>query len=159
MSRKRGKAGSPESRKYLASSVVCSGRAPCGPRSPRKRLVSRKPKYFDWDAHANTLARQDVAVLKKTVPAQWARRMWDLRLSIPADSGQPLGGSTSFPRSVMAKEDETVVFSYITYRDRAHRDEVTAAAMKHQGFIALMNNPPFDGKRMIWGGFAPFVTA
>ena len=71
----------------------------------------------------------------------------------------PVGELTSFPRSVMAKEDETVVFSYITYRDRAHRDEVTAAAMKHEGFMALMNNPPFDGKRIIWGGFAPFVTA
>ena len=40
-----------------------------------QRLVSRKPKYFDWSAHEKTLAKQDVAVLKATVPAQWARHI------------------------------------------------------------------------------------
>jgi len=66
----------------------------------------------------------------------------------------PYGELTSFPRGVMAKDDEVVIFSFITYRDRAHRDEVNKAVMAHpkmQGF--KMEDAPFDGKRMVYGGF------
>ena len=66
----------------------------------------------------------------------------------------PIGEVTSFPRSVLATADETVFFSYITYRDRAHRDEVNARVMADPDMMARMNTAPFDAKRMIWGGFA-----
>ncbi len=66
----------------------------------------------------------------------------------------PMGEITSFPRSVLAKADETVFFSYITYRDRAHRDEVNARVMANPEMMAQMTTAPFDTKRMIWGGFA-----
>jgi uncharacterized protein YbaA (DUF1428 family) len=71
----------------------------------------------------------------------------------------PHGEVTSFPRAVQAKEDETVVFSWIVYRDRAHRDEVNAKVMSDPRMDRPMDDMPFDGKRMIFGGFQPFLEA
>ena len=69
----------------------------------------------------------------------------------------PMGELTSFPRAVQAKDDEVVVFSWIVYKDKASRDEIMAKIMDHPRLKDSMNNPPFDGKRMIFGGFAPFI--
>ena len=72
-----------------------------------------------------------------------------------------MGKWTSFPRSVKQKPNETVVFSYIVYKSRAHRDKVNAKVMKDKR-IAKMMTPgamPFDGKRMIYGGFKVIVAA
>lgn len=66
-----------------------------------------------------------------------------------------------FPAMVNMKEDETVIFSFITYKDRAHRDEVNAKVMQDPE----MNNPdnwpkemPFTMDRMAYGGFESFVS-
>jgi uncharacterized protein YbaA (DUF1428 family) len=74
-----------------------------------------------------------------------------------ADDVKP-GKVTSFPQSVKAKANETVVFSWITYKSRAHRDQVNKKVMKDPR-IAKMgpDKMPFDGKRMFWGGFKPIV--
>lgn len=69
----------------------------------------------------------------------------------------PYGELTSFPRAVQAKEDETVVFSWITYESREHRDEVNKKVMADERLKDDMNNMPFDGKRMIYGGFRSIV--
>src|SRR5882724_389222 len=71
------------------------------------------------------------------------------------------GKRTSFPRSVKLKPNETVVFSYIVYKSRAQRDAVNAKVMKDPRLAGMMNlkTIPFDGKRMIWGGFKPLVQA
>jgi uncharacterized protein YbaA (DUF1428 family) len=74
-----------------------------------------------------------------------------------ADDVKP-GEVTSFPQSVLLKDDETVVFSYIVYESREHRDQVLAKVMddpriKNQSPEQM----PFDGKRMIWGGFKAIV--
>jgi uncharacterized protein YbaA (DUF1428 family) len=68
----------------------------------------------------------------------------------------PAGKVTDFARAVQATGDETVAFSWIEWPDKATRD----AAMKAiQSNAAMMAEPmPFDGKRMIFGGFAPVVT-
>ena len=71
----------------------------------------------------------------------------------------PVGTLTSFPRSVMATEDEVVFLSYISYRDRAHRDQVNAAVMQDKRIGAIMAQSSVDGKRMIWGGFEVMVSA
>lgn len=71
----------------------------------------------------------------------------------------PMGKLTSFPRAVMLQEGEEVVYSYILFRDRAHRDAVMAAAMVHKHLMSLMETDVMDGKRMIWGGFQSFVDA
>jgi uncharacterized protein YbaA (DUF1428 family) len=65
------------------------------------------------------------------------------------------GKLTSFPQSVDLKEDETVIFAWIVYESRAKRDEVNDKVMKDPRMADMMKPDamPFDGKRMIWGGF------
>ena len=65
------------------------------------------------------------------------------------------GKVTSFPQAVKLKPDETVVFSWIVYKSRAHRDRVNAKVMKDPRIAPMMDakTMPFDGKRMFWGGF------
>jgi len=72
-----------------------------------------------------------------------------------------VGKLTSFPRSVKMKPNETVVFSWITYKSRKHRDSVNAKVMKDPRLANMMDPKamPFDAKRMIYGGFDVFVTA
>jgi uncharacterized protein YbaA (DUF1428 family) len=72
-----------------------------------------------------------------------------------------VGKLTSFPRSVQLKPTETVIFSYIVYKSRAHRDQVLAKVMKDPRLAKMMNPEamPFDGKRMIYGGFKLLVEA
>lgn len=72
-----------------------------------------------------------------------------------------VGKRTSFPRSVNLKRGETVVFSWITYRSRAHRDRIMAKVMKDKRIAAMMNPKamPFDAKRMIFGGFKTIVSS
>ncbi|NTS33971.1 Uncharacterized conserved protein YbaA, DUF1428 family [Phyllobacterium sp. YR620] len=69
----------------------------------------------------------------------------------------PYGELTSFPRAVQAKDDETVVFSWITYESREKRDEINAKVMADPRLKGDMDNMPFDGKRMIYGGFKSFM--
>ena len=72
------------------------------------------------------------------------------------------GKWTSFPRSVKLKPSETVIFSWIVYKSRKHRDSVLAKVMKDPRLAKMMANPkemPFDGKRMIWGGFKVVIEA
>jgi uncharacterized protein YbaA (DUF1428 family) len=67
---------------------------------------------------------------------------------------------TSFPLAVELEPDETVVFAWIVYESREHRDEVNAKAMSDPRMADMdPESLPFDGKRMIFGGFAAFVTA
>jgi uncharacterized protein YbaA (DUF1428 family) len=60
-----------------------------------------------------------------------------------------------FPRGLKLKPSETVVFSWIVYKSRAHRDRVNARIMKDPRIAALCNakDMPFDCKRMLYGGF------
>ena len=66
-----------------------------------------------------------------------------------------VGKRKSFPRAVKLKPNETVKFSYIVYKSRAHRDRINAKVMKDPRLAKMMNpkEMPFDGKRMIYGGF------
>jgi uncharacterized protein YbaA (DUF1428 family) len=75
-----------------------------------------------------------------------------------ADDVKP-GKLTSFPQSVDLKEDEVVVFSWVEYESRQHRDQVNEKVMKDPRIAELMNPEalPFDGKRMIYGGFETAV--
>ena len=75
-----------------------------------------------------------------------------------ADDVKP-GKLTSFPQAVKLKADEVVVFAWILYKSRRHRDQVNKKVMADPR-IAKMGAPetmPFDAKRMIWGGFKVFV--
>ena len=69
----------------------------------------------------------------------------------------PYGELTSFPRAVQATEDEIVAFSWIVYESRQQRDAVNAKVMADPRLKDSMTNIPFDGKRMIYGGFETFL--
>jgi uncharacterized protein YbaA (DUF1428 family) len=71
-----------------------------------------------------------------------------------------VGKLTSFPRSVKLKPGEAVVFSYIVYKSRAQRDRINAKVMKDPRLADMMDpkNTPFDGKRLIYGGFKIMVA-
>ncbi len=70
------------------------------------------------------------------------------------------GVHTSFPQSVKLEEGEVVVFSYIVYASREDRDRINDAVMKDPRMEAMMGPDamPFDGKRMIFGGFKTRVA-
>ncbi len=72
-----------------------------------------------------------------------------------------VGKRTSFPRSVKLKDDEVVIFAFITYKSRAQRDKVNKAVMADPRFADMLENKdlPMDGKRMFWGGFKGLVEA
>ncbi len=71
----------------------------------------------------------------------------------------PRGKVTSFPKSVKLRPNETVVFSWIVYKSRAHRDRVNKKVMADPRMIPMMDPQAmsFDGKRMIIGGFKAIV--
>ena len=70
-----------------------------------------------------------------------------------------MGKLTSFTQSVKLKPGEVVVFSWITYKSRAHRDRINAKVMKDPRLADMMDPKalPFDAKRMFFGGFKIFV--
>lgn len=77
-----------------------------------------------------------------------------------ADDVKP-GKRTSFPQSVKLKRNETVFFSFIVYKSRAHRDRVNAKVMKDPRIAGMgsIKDMPFDAGRMIYGGFRVLVDA
>ena len=110
-----------------------------------------------------------VPVPKKKLPAyrsmaQKAGKLWKehgaLEFIESVADDVKKGKWTSFPRSVKLKAGETVVFAYIVYKSRTHRDKVNAKVMKDPRLASMMNpkEMPFDGKRMIYGGFKVLVA-
>jgi len=95
--------------------------------------------------------------------ARKAGRIWrehgaiDYRECIAEDV--KVGKLTSFPRSVKLKPGEVVVFSWITYKSRKDRDRINAKVMKDPRLANMMTPKamPFDGKRLIYGGFNTLV--
>ena len=72
------------------------------------------------------------------------------------------GIGVSFPRQIKTKPGETVVFSWILYKSKAHRDAVNKKVMKDPRLAAMMSGEekmPFDVKRMLYGGFKVIVEA
>lgn len=65
----------------------------------------------------------------------------------------------SFPKTIKLKPGEIVIFSWIVFKSRAHRDRVNAKVMKDPRMDKMMDpaNPPFDCKRAVYGGFKTFV--
>ncbi len=107
-------------------------------------------------------------VLKRKIPAyrrlaQQAAKIWreygalDYKECVGDDLNIKMG--LPFTRGIKTKPGETVVFAYIVYKSRAHRDRVNAKVMKDPR-LANMCDPnamPFDCKRMLYGGFKVLV--
>jgi len=66
-----------------------------------------------------------------------------------------------FPQGIATRRGETVVFAFIVYSSRAHRDRVNAKVMKDPRLASMMKGKkmPFDVKRMLYGGFKVLVEA
>ena len=69
----------------------------------------------------------------------------------------PTGKQTSFTRAVKLKDGEVVIFSWITYRSRRHRDAVVKKVLADPRIEADMDKVPFDAGRMIYGGFKSVI--
>lgn len=71
------------------------------------------------------------------------------------------GLKASFPKQMRCKPDETVVFAWVRYKSKAHRDRVNAKVMKDPRIAAMMGpeSAPFDMRRMLYGGFKTLVEA
>ena len=69
----------------------------------------------------------------------------------------PEGNVTDFRRAVKAKDDETVVFSWVEWPDKATRDKAMPKMMDDPRMQPDQNPMPFDGQRLVYGGFAPVV--
>ena len=96
--------------------------------------------------------------------AQRAGKVWkdhgalEYRESVGDDLKAKWG--VPFPLTVKAKPSETVVFSWIVFKSKAHRDRVNAKVMKDPRMARMMKIPmPFDAKRMRYGGFKILVDA
>jgi len=115
------------------------------------------------DGFVLPVPRKNIPAYKKL--AKLAAKVWrehgalDYRECLAEDV--KVGKWTSFPRSVKLKKGEVVVFSWITYKSRAHRDRVLKKVMTDKRLADFMDpkSMPFDAKRMIYGGFDTIVTA
>jgi uncharacterized protein YbaA (DUF1428 family) len=109
-------------------------------------------------------------VPKKNIPAyrrlaKKAGKIWrehgavEYRECVGEDLAVKMG--VPFPRTVKVKRGETVVFSWIVYKSRAHRDRVNAKIMKDPRIAQMCgeDSMPFDCKRMVYGGFEVLVEA
>jgi uncharacterized protein YbaA (DUF1428 family) len=95
--------------------------------------------------------------VSETMGRLWKDRGALAYVECVADDVKP-GKVTSFPQAVDLKDDEVVVFSWIVYESREHRDRVNAAVMSEPRMKDM--NPtsmPFDAMRMFWGGFKVLV--
>ncbi len=108
-------------------------------------------------------------VPKKNLPsyrrmAQTAGKVWrkygalDFKECVGDDLKTKWG--IPFSRAVKVKRGETVVFSYVVFKSRAHRDRVNAKVMNDPSLTASMRDMPmpFDSKRMVYGGFRVIVS-
>ncbi len=69
----------------------------------------------------------------------------------------PYGKLTSFPRAVQAEEGEIIIFSWVVWPDKAHRDDANVKIQKDPRLKDMMEKSPFNPQRMIFGGFASFI--
>ena len=69
------------------------------------------------------------------------------------------GEVTSFPQSVKLKKGEVVFFSWVTYKSKADRNTIMKKVMSDPRVQKSFEKMPFDGMRMMWGGFKPVINA
>ena len=96
-----------------------------------------------------------------TAMARMGQRMWleqgalDYKECVGDDLTPPFG--LPFPKAFKLKAGETIVFAFVVFKSRAHRDQVNARVMKVMGNPEMGKKMPFDLKRMVYGGFRTLV--
>ena len=117
-------------------------------------------KYVD--GYVLPVPRKNLAVYRRL--AQKAGKVWrehgalEFRECVGDDLKVKM--AASFPRTIKTKAGETVLFSWIVFKSRAHRDSVNAKVMKDPRLAKMMDASamPFDSKRMAYGGFKIIVA-
>jgi uncharacterized protein YbaA (DUF1428 family) len=117
------------------------------------------PRYVD--GFVIPLPKKNLAAYRRL--AEQASKVWREHgaLEFRECVGEDLDGKMGQPfrRGARLKPGETVMFSWIVYRSRAHRDRVNAKVMKDPRIASLPPKMPFDVKRMMYGGFTVLVDA
>jgi uncharacterized protein YbaA (DUF1428 family) len=120
------------------------------------------PGYVD--GFVLPLPKQNVEAYRKI--ARDAAKVWmdhgalEYLECVGDDLGATPGGmGISFPQRINTKAGETVVFAWIRYRSKAHRDRVNAKVMKDPRMQQAPKDMPFDVKRMLYGGFKVLVES
>ena len=93
------------------------------------------------------------------VAAAWLKAEGALHVMEAWGTDVPDGETNSMKSAVLLKENETVVFSWIVWPDAATSAAAMAKMMEAPQFDPRTNPMPFDGRRMIYGGFVPVVDA
>jgi len=109
------------------------------------------------------IPRKNVAAYRRL--AQKACKVWmehgalEYRECIGDDMSPKM--PATFPKMLENKRGDTVIFSWIVYKSKPHRDRVIAKVMKDPRILAMMDpeNNPFDVERMLYGGFRVMVEA
>jgi uncharacterized protein YbaA (DUF1428 family) len=113
------------------------------------------------DGFVIPIPKKNIAAYRRI--AQKAGKIWkahgalEYRECVGDDLNMNMG--LPFPKGIRTKPGETVLFSWIVYRSKAHRNRVNAKVMKDQRLTegADFNKMPFDVKRMMYGGFRTIV--
>ena len=118
------------------------------------------PKYVD--GFAIPVPRKNLAAYKRM--ATWGRKTWMKYGALQYfecagdDLKVPPGCGPGFPKGIRTRPGETVVFAFVIYKSKAHRDAVNAKVMKDPSMAANMpKRMPFDMKRFLVGGFKVIV--
>ncbi len=98
-------------------------------------------------------ANKDAYIKHAETAARYFKQYGALSVVECWEAEVPDGQHTSFPMAVKKEDDEVVVFSWITWPDKATADAAWEKMQADTDFAAAMGEMPFDGKRMMWGGF------
>jgi uncharacterized protein YbaA (DUF1428 family) len=113
------------------------------------------------DGYVLPVRKKQLAAYKRM--ARQAGKIWrehgalDYRECVAEDLGVKFG--MPFPKLMKPKAGETIVFSWVMFKSRAHRDKVNAKVMSDPRLQKMPKVMPFDLKRMAYGGFETLVSA
>ena len=119
------------------------------------------PEYVD--GFVIPINKKNVTAYQKM--ARKAGKIWcehgalAYRECVGDDLNVPMG--LSFPRGIKSKPNQTIIFAFIVYKSRSHRDRVNAKVMKDPRISGMCDEKqmPFDPKRMLYGGFRTIVNS
>lgn len=111
--------------------------------------------YIDGFVAAVPTANKDAYLAHAKAAWPLFKRSGAVRMVEGWGDDVPDGTLTSFPMAVKKRDDETVVFSWVLWPDKATRDAGWQAIMADEAMKSMAM--PFDGKRMIYGGFSPIL--
>jgi uncharacterized protein YbaA (DUF1428 family) len=111
--------------------------------------------YIEGFVAAVPTANRDVYIEHATEAAEYFKNLGATRVIECWGDDVPKGEVTDFYKAVHAKDDETVIFSWVEYPDKATRD---AANEKMSADSDMNMEMPFDSQRMFWGGFEQVVS-